>query len=166
METILYSEIIRRAVQVPNEKARAKVVEIIARRGKKHWHAGEVMIESGLIDREGAFYPVDIFSGVMEEGDIVIKKYVKGRETPKSKNPQFLSRLIKRSVEDAEGQELGKIYDFELYAGSKPWIIWKVLVNPPGLNPAKRRLRIPTGSIDKIESDRIYLSTKITGADI
>ncbi len=165
MKTILYSEIIRRSVQVPNEKTRAKIVEIIACVGKSYWSAREVMVESGLIDKEGAFYPVDIFSGIMEDGDIVLKKYIKGRETPNTAKPLFLSRLIKKPIEDVEGQEIGKVYDFELYAGKKPWMVWKILVNPLGLNPAKRRLRIPTSSVTDIKGDRILLSTKVKGVD-
>ena len=161
----MYSEIIRRPVQVPNERTRAKIVEIVASRSNSHWRAGEVMVESGLIDREGAFYPVDIFSGVMEEGDIILNRLIKGWETPKVSKPLFLSRMIKKTVEDVEGKEIGKIYDFELYAGRNPWIIWKVMVNPMGLDPTKRRMRIPTSSIAEIHGDKITLSTKVKGGD-
>ncbi len=124
------------------------------------------MVESGLIDKEGVFYPVDIFSGIMQEGDIVLKKFIKGSETPKVANPIFLSRLIKRPVEDVDGQDIGKIYDFEIFAGRNPWIIWKVLVNPLGINPTKRRLRIPTSAITNMQNDRITLSTKIEDGEI
>ncbi len=161
----MYSEIVRRPVKLPGERKRAKIVDIIARKVKTHWTAHEVMIESGLIDREGAFYPVKIISDIPDEGDIYIGKYTAGRPEPVNRGGIFLSNLLKKPVHDSKGKEIGKIYDYEIYAGRDPWIVWKVLVIPTGLSPTKRRLRLPTKDIDSIKGDKVTLSVALKGED-
>ncbi len=165
MDTILYSEIVRRTVQLPGDRKKAKIVEIVARRGKTHWNAEEIMIESGLIDKDGAFYPTEMLADISKNGDIFIKKFVAGKPEPKIRDGIYLSNLIKRPVHDSKGRELGKIYDFEIYIGRNPWIVWTILVNPIGLSPTKRRLRVPTKNVHKIQNDKVILSTAVKGGD-
>ncbi len=165
MDTMLYSEIIRRPVQLPGDKKRAKIVEVVARKGKTHWNAEEIMIESGFIDKEGAFYPTKMLSDISKDGDILIKRYEKGMDVPKIKEGIYLSNLMKKPVQDSRGKEVGKVYDFEIYVGREPWIVWKILINPTGLSPTKRRHRIPTKNVQKIQGDKIILSTAVKGGN-
>lgn len=166
MKTMLYSEMIRRAVHIPGERKKAKVVDIVASKGKSHWRAGELMIESGFIDKEGAFYPVNIVSGLSENGDLYINRYITGDDKPKIRDAIYLSDLVKKTVIDAKNEEVGKIYDFEIYVGKVPWMVWKILVNPTGLSTTKRRVRIPVKDIEEIKGEKVILSKAIKGGEI
>ncbi len=157
METILYSDIIRRPVEISHKNVKCKLVEVVAYRGEKHWRANEVMIESGFVDREGAFYPVSALKDMEQKGTIQLRPKEPGRVNPKTTDPSMLSGLMKKMVVDSSGEELGRVYDFELYVGKSPWIVWKMLINPTGLKPTKRRLRIPTDNISKVTANRVLL---------
>ncbi len=161
METILYSDMIRKPVEKPNQRANSKLVEIVAHRGDKHWYANEVKIESGIIDKEGAYYPVSTLEGIGDDTTFMLKPKERGRLKPKKPDSFFLSGLMKKKVVDKSGEEIGRIYDFELYVGRSPWIVWKILINPTGLKPTKKRLRIPTQDVSKISSDKVTLKTEL-----
>ncbi|MFO7992290.1 MAG: hypothetical protein R6U61_08390 [Thermoplasmata archaeon] len=158
MKTTLYSNIIRRSVQVPNSRKRAKIVELIAKKVEhktEHWHVGEMMVETGFIDKEGLFFPIEYLSDVREDGELKLD-YSKGRNTPDG--DIFLSQLIRSRVLDKEKELIGRAYDFEIYVAKKPWMVWKILVEPKGLNPHKKRMRINTKYVEDILPNKIILN--------
>jgi len=157
MKTKLYSDIIRRRVDVPNRREKTKLVEIVASIGGKHWYAEEVMIESGLIDKEGYYYPTSAVEGLDGEDPLTLNAKSSGKEKTKRPDSYLLSGMIKNMVIDSSGEELGRVYDFEIYVDRNPWIIWKLLVNPVGLKPTKKRIRIPTSKVSNVSSDKIHL---------
>lgn len=163
MDTILYSDIIRHSVQVPNKRKRAKIVEIIAEEDEKYWNAEEVMIESGFISKEGLFFPVGVVSNIEGDGDIVLDRFDKGDKSPRSSGDIFLSQLIKTKVVTPEGEDIGRIYDFEIYVRKDPWMVWKVMVDPEGISPKRRRSRISIEDIDSIEPNKVILKEKPEG---
>jgi len=156
MNTKLYSDLVRRKVQVPNDRKNAKIVDVIVHKEKGRWKADEVMVESGWIDKDALFLPTGSLTDPKEEGDIRIKEHVKASKSPKT-GDMFLSRLKKSRVISTDDEELGRAYDFEIFVGDKTWIVWKILVNPVGLDPNKRRLRIPIKNIKKMDSKNIWV---------
>ncbi len=161
MKTILYSDIIRKKVEVPSKRSKAKLVEIAASRGKKNWYANEVMIESGLIDKKGAYYLVSTIKYLDKDGPLMLKPKKPGKLSPQKTDSFLLSGLIKKMVVDKSGEEIGRVYDFEIHIGRDPWIVWKMLVNPTGLKPKKRRLRIATHDVSEITSTKIKLKREL-----
>ncbi|MFO8109442.1 MAG: hypothetical protein R6U17_02825 [Thermoplasmata archaeon] len=157
MDTILYSDIIRKPVELPNKKAKSKLVEIVAYQGERHWYAEEVMIESGFIDKEGAYYPVSAVKDIGGDGAILLKPKRPGKFDPKKTDSFILSTLLKKMVVDNSGEELGRVYDFEIYIGRTPWIVWKIMVNPTGLKPTKKRLRVPSDNVSEMTANKIIL---------
>ncbi len=159
MKTILYSELIRRTVNIPHERTKGKLVEIVARRGKKYWPIEEIMIESGLIDKKADFYMMTDLEELKEEGTLALNTHVSGRERPAKKENIFLSKLIKSKVVDNEEEEYGRVYDFEIIqVNEDQWIVWKILADPAGLSPRKKRLRIPTVEVQKLSSDKVFVN--------
>ncbi len=158
MKTTLYSNVIRRQVQVPNSRKRAKIVELVAKKVEHktgHWHVGEIMVESGLIDKEGLFFPIEYLSDVRVDGELKLD-YSKGRKKPEG--DIFLSQLIKSRVLDKEKELVGRAYDFEIYVAREPWMVWKILVEPKGLNPHKKRMRVNTNCVGEILPNKIILN--------
>ncbi len=164
MDTILYSQIIRKKVDTPAKKGKAKLVDVLATQSKGYWEANEVMIETGLIDSKGRFFSTDEISNLSGEENLVVSKPIeKGSSTPADDNEIYLSRLDGRKVETHDGREVGRIYDYEIYTSSHPWKIWKLLIDPTGLSPLKRRIRIPTKNISDIQNKKLVLKEGYKG---
>lgn len=158
MNTILYSQIIRNKVDTPVRKGKAKLVEILAKKSKGYWESNEVKIETGLINKEGEFFSISELSNVGGDGRIELGVPMEqGRKRPYEENKIFLTRMEGRKVEGPEGQELGRIYDYELYIEKHPWMVWKLMINPLGLSPLKRRVRIPTKKVKSINDKKLIL---------
>ncbi len=161
MKSLLYSELMRKKVDTPTKKGKAKLVEILALRKKGYWYAGEVMIESGLVDKSGKFFSVSDIEYDREEKRVKLSKNLnEGRTRPLDEHEFYLSRLDGRKVESHSGEELGRVYDFELYVDMKPWRVWKMMINPSGISPLKRRQRIPTKVVEELKSNKIILKKK------
>lgn len=164
MDTILYSEIIRKKVDTPAKEGKAKLVDILAKRSKGYWEADEIMIETGLISSKGKYFSSDELKNIGKDTNMRIDKPIEtGRKTPLEKNEIFLSRLDGRKVESHDGREIGRIYDFEIYITSHPWKIWKFLIDPTGLSPLKRRVRIPTKHAKEVTQKKIILNEEYKG---
>lgn len=164
METKLYSQIVRTKVDTPMKKGKAKIVDVIAKETKGGWAGGEVKIETGLIGKEAKFFETKDLKNVGGDGNIKLKKPMdQGELTPSERNEVYLGHLDGRKVENSEGEELGRIYDYEILIETTPWKIWKMLVNPTGLSPLKRRVRIHTKYVDTITSDKIILKEEFEG---
>ncbi len=158
MRAVLYSEIIRKKVDTPAEKGKAKLVEVLALSKENTWLAGEVMIESGLVNRKGRFFPVSKVEYDRKDNVIKLSQLLSdGRKSPLDKHEFYLSRLDGKKVETHEGKEVGRIYDFELYTHLVPWRVWKMMVDPSGLSPLKRRIRIPTKKVEKVKDRKVVL---------
>lgn len=158
MRSVLYSEIRRKKVDTPLQKGKAKLVEVLALKKGGFWLAGEVMIESGLIDKKGRFFPVSEVTYAAEDKVIKLSKPLsKGRKSPLDKHEIYLSRLDGIRVETPEGKDIGRIYDFELYTDMDPWRVWKIMVDPSSLSPLRRRVRIPTKSVEEINDKKVVL---------
>ncbi len=158
MDTILYTQMIRKKVDTPVRKGKAKLVEILARRSRGHWESDEVKIETGLINKEGKYFSIENLNNIGKDERVQLDRPVKqGNPTPSEKNDIYLTRLEGNKVESSQGQELGRVYDYELYIEDHPWKVWKLLVNPLGLSPLKRRVRIPTKNVRSIEDEKIIL---------
>lgn len=158
MKSTLYSEMIRKKVDTPNQKGKSKVVEILASEGKGYWVAGEVMIESGLVSSKGRFFAVSELTYLSDEKKFKLSKRLgEGNKKPMEDHELHLSYLDGKKVKSAKGKEVGRIYDFELYTDFTPWKVWKILVNPTGLSPMKRRMKVPTKAVQKIEDKNLVL---------
>lgn len=158
MKSKLYSELIRKKVDTPKQKGKSKLVEILALQEDGYWVAGEVMIESGLVNKEGRFFPVSELTYLPDEGRFELSKSLKeGNKEPMEKHELYLSYLDGKKVKSTEGKELGRVYDFELYIDFTPWKVWKLLMDPSGLSPLKRRVKVPTKAVQKIEDRTIVL---------
>ncbi|MEF8835982.1 MAG: hypothetical protein V5A76_07500, partial [Candidatus Thermoplasmatota archaeon] len=59
MDTILYSEIIRKKVDTPTKEGKAKLVDILAKQSRGYWESDEIKIETGLINSEGKYFSTD-----------------------------------------------------------------------------------------------------------
>lgn len=160
MNTKLYSELVRRKIQVPNDRKSAKIVDVVMHQKDSKWIAYEIMVESGWIDKDASFFPTSSLTNPKEDGEIRMKGGIKGTKKPK-RGDVYLSKIKKHRVITTDDDELGRAYDFEIFVGDRSWIIWKILVNPLGYNPNKRRLRIPTKDVKKIDSKNIWVDTDI-----
>jgi len=164
MNTILYSEIIRKKVDTPAKKGKAKLVDIMAKQSRGYWEADEIKIETGIIGIEGKFFSTGQLKNIAEEGNMIVDKPIKaGRKTPSDENEFSLSRLDGRKVETFDGREVGRVYDYEIYITSHPWKVWKLLIDPTGLSPLKRRERIPTKYIKEVSQKKIILKEEYKG---
>lgn len=158
MTTQLYSELIRNSVKNPAEKKKSKLVDIVAKARNKYWEVVQLKIESGLISKKGMYISPKYLKNVLNDEELELKKgIIDADKNPSEDADIFLCRLNNEKVLSTEGNELGRIYDFEIYVSEHPWKVWKILVKPSGLSPLKRRLRIPIKSIEKIDSDGLYL---------
>lgn len=158
MKARLYSELIRKKVDTPVQKGKAKLVEILAMQGDGYWVAGEVMIESGLVSKSGRFFPVSEITYLSDENKFELSKPLdKGKKKPMDDHELHLSYLDGKKVKSSKGKELGRIYDFELYTDFTPWKVWKLLIDPAGLSPLKRRRKVATKTVQKIEDKSIVL---------
>lgn len=157
MRSVLYSGILRKRVNTPKTKGKSKLVEILVLRKKDKWQVEEVMIESGMVNRKGVFFSVSDVKYDREKKVIELSKPLeKGRRSPKE-HELFLSRVDGSKVISHDGKELGRIYDFEMYTEITPWKVWKMLINPSGLSPLKRRDKIPTKAVKDVTSKKIKL---------
>jgi len=164
MKTLLYSELIRKKVDTPAEEGKAKLVDILAKEAKGYWEADEIKIETGLINSKGKYFSTNELKNVKKDNNLKIDKNIEdGRVSPSSENEHFLSRLDGRKVETFVGNEVGRIYDYEILISSHPWKVWKLLVNPTGLSPLKRRLRIPTKYVKQVGQKKIILKEEYQG---
>lgn len=164
MKTILYSQMIRKTVGLPNSSQKAKLVEILAERGKRGWTTKEMILETGLLGKEGKYYPTNIIKDITTEGNILVRKVsVRGKNEPSTEVYFLLSNLKGERAIGPNWQELGRAYDFEISIKSDPWLIWKVLIKPPGLSPTKRRIKVPTKDVIDIEGNNIRINTKDKG---
>lgn len=158
MATRLYSELIRSVVKNPAEKKKSKLVEIVAKSRDRYWQVVQLKIESGLISKKGIYVDPKYINNVLDEGDLKLKKgIIDGNKNPREDADLFLSRINNEKVLSSNGNELGRIYDFEIHVSQSPWKVWKVLVKPTGLSPLQRRLRIPVKKVEKVESEGIFL---------
>ena len=157
MKTLLYSNLIRRKVILPMDKSRAKLVEIIVSQRKKFWCVRDVLVETGLIDHQGTYYNPSLLKDIPSKGPISIDKSGVDGSRKSPLGDIFLSRLKDAKVIGPNDEEIGRIYDYELYIEQEPWIVWKILVRPAGLSPTKRRLRIPTKEIEKVSKTEVVL---------
>lgn len=164
METILYSQMIRKKVDTPTKEAKAKLVDILATRANGYWEADEIMVETGLISSKGKFFSSNELNNLIGEDSLKLKKTMtEGKTSPKSENKIYLSRLDGTKVYTYDGNEVGRIYDYEIYTNSHPWKIWKLLIDPTGLSPLKRRIRIPTKNVGEIGQKKIVLKEGYKG---
>ncbi len=164
MDTILYSEIIRKKVDTPKVEGKAKLVDILAKESEGYWEADEIKIETGLIRSEGKYFSSEELQNVEKDTNMKIGKPVDaGRKHPSDKNEFFLSRLDGMKVETFDGREIGRIYDYEIYMRSHPWKVWKLLIDPTGLSPLKRRVRIPTKYVKEVGQKKIILKEEYKG---
>ncbi len=164
MKTKLYSQIVRTKVDTPVNKGKAKIVDILATKVKGSWEASEVKIETGLIGKEAKFFCSDKLENITKNGNVFVDVPIEqGNSNPIDQNEIYLSRLVGNKVETDNGHELGKIYDYEILIGTDPWKVWKLLIDPSGLSPLKRRIRIHTKHIKKITSDRLILDKNYKG---
>ncbi|MBS3817418.1 MAG: PRC-barrel domain-containing protein [Candidatus Thermoplasmatota archaeon] len=158
MKSILYSKIIRTKVDTPNQRGKAKLVDVLALKDAGNWKAGEVMIESGLVNKKGRFFSVNEVRFDPEEEKLELTKSLnKGKKNPMGRHELFLSRLDGKKVVSSKGKDLGRVYDYELHLDLKPWKVWKILMDPTGLSPLKRRMKIPTKAVEKVEDKTIIL---------
>ncbi len=164
MDTILYSEIIRKKVDTPIKEGKAKLVDILAKQSRGYWEADEIKIETGLINSKGKYFSTDELENIGKNTNMKVNKAIEnGRKAPSEKNEHFLSRLDGRKVETFDGNEIGRIYDYEIYITSQPWKIWKFLIDPTGLSPLKRRVRIPTKYVKEVKQKKIILKEEYKG---
>lgn len=164
MDTILYSEMIRKKVDTPTKEGKAKLVDILAKQSRGYWEADEIKIETGLINSKGKYFSTDELGNIGRNTNMKVSKPVEnGRKTPSDKNEHFLSRLDGRKVETFDGSEVGRVYDYEIYIDSQPWKIWKFLIDPTGLSPLKRRVRIPTKYAKEVKQKKIILKEEYKG---
>jgi|GEM_PF-1403511 len=164
MDTILYSEIIRKKVDTPEKEGKAKLVDILAKQSKGYWEADEVKIETGLIGSKGKYFSSEEIQNIEKDANMKIGKPVEaGRKIPFEKNEFSLSRMDGRKVETFDGREVGRIYDYEIYMSSHPWKVWKLLIDPTGLSPLKRRVRIPTKHVKEVGQKKIILKEEYKG---
>lgn len=158
MSTQLYSELIRSVVKNPAEKKKSKLVEMVAIEKDKYWEVIQLKIESGLISKKGIYIPTEDIKEEAFDGNFKLKKgIIDGEKNPSEEGNIFLSRLNNGKVLSSDGNEMGRIYDFEMYVSEIPWKVWKLLVKPTGISPLKKRLRIAVKNVDKITSDALYL---------
>ena len=158
MKSRLYSELIRKKVDTPIQKGKSKLVEILATQGDGYWVASEVMIESGLVNRKGRFFPVSEVTYNSNENRFELDRSLnEGDLGPMDDSELHLSYLDGKKIKSHDGKELGRIYDFELYIDFAPWKVWKILMDPAKLSPLKRRIKIPTKAVDKIENKCLVL---------
>jgi len=151
-------------VDTPAKEGKAKLVDILAKKTDGYWDADEIMIETGLINSKGKYFFTYELKNVGRETNMKIDKPVEaGRKTPSEKNELFLSRLDGRKVETFDHREIGRIYDFEIYITSHPWKIWKFLIDPTGLSPLKRRVRVPTKHAKEVTQKKIILDEEYQG---
>ncbi len=161
---MLYSELINRTVINPVDKEKSKLVEIVAKDKGKYWETWDVMIESGMIHKEGKYFSIESLSGVQSNEDIVLGvSTTEGADSPQRGGDIYLSELNKGKVVTHKGEEIGKVYDFEIYVASEPWKVWKVFSNPLGLSPMKRRQRIAIKDIEEVRPNKLKLKESWKG---
>ncbi len=164
MDTILYSEIIRKKVDTPVKEGKAKLVDVLAKQSTGYWEADEIKIETGLIGSKGKYFSISELKDIGKDSNMKVNKPIEsGRKLPSGENKIFLSRLDGRKVETFDGREVGRVYDYEIYTSSHPWKVWKFLIDPTGLSPLKRRVRIPTKHVKEVDQRKIILKEEYKG---
>ena len=68
-----------------------------------------------------------------------------------------LSSLAGMKVYSSDEKLLGKAYDFAIATATQHWMVWRFLVDVPGLR--SRRLRLPVSDIASVSNERIILRT-------
>lgn len=156
MRTMMYSDIIRRDVELPINSEKAKIVDITAIIKEKYWESHGVIIETGFLDSKAKYYPNTLLQDVSKEGKIKLKST---KRKHKKVGDLRLSRIKGTKILTHDEEDVGRVYDFEIFVDKEPWIIWKLLVNPLGLSPTKRRLKIGTKSIKEYKDGKLYLKS-------
>ncbi len=158
MKTILYSKIRKKKIDTPIKESEGKLVDVLVDDSEDYWEAEEVMIKTGMIKGDIVFLPTVDIEEIEEETNITIKKSLNNAsEEPAKAFPIRLEDIKGYIVKNSEGEELGKVYDYEISTDVEPWIVWKLLVKPTNLSPLKRRARFSTEDVDKIEDEEIFL---------
>ncbi|MFO7791840.1 MAG: hypothetical protein R6W73_02520 [Candidatus Saliniplasma sp.] len=161
MKTIMYSDIIRRNVELPNISDKAKIVDITAEDREKYWVSHGVIVETGFLDSKAKYYSNTLMGDITEKGPIIFKR----KGTKSQRKGKWLLSKIKGSKVSKDDKEIGRVYDFEMFVDRKPWIIWKILVNPLGISPLKRRVKIGTGYVDDYKGGKLHLKSSWNRGD-
>jgi len=156
MKTILYSDVIRRDVNLPNVSERAKIVDIAAEKEEKYWVSYGVIIETGFLDSKAKFYSNELLEDLKNDGPVKMKS---SDRKHKHRGEYRLSNIKGCKILTDDNKEVGRVYDFEMFIDRSPWIIWKILANPIGLSPTKRRMKIGTKYVREYKDGKLYLKS-------
>ncbi|MGM0405054.1 MAG: hypothetical protein ACQEQM_02805 [Thermoplasmatota archaeon] len=156
MKTITYSDIIRQNVDMPDSSKRAKIVDIAAEKQEKYWVSYGVIIETGFLDSKARFYPNRLLQNVSGDVPIHLKS---SRKKHERRGNLLLSNIKGSKILTDDKKEIGRVYDFEMFIDRDPWIIWKLLVDPLGISPMRRRMRIGTKYIKEYKEGKLYLKS-------
>ncbi len=156
MKTITYSDIIRQNVDMPESSERAKIVDITAEKQEKYWVSYGVIIETGFLDSKARFYPNRLLENVSHDTPIKLKSV---KDKHERRGNWLLSKIKGSKILTEDKKEVGRVYDFEIFIDRDPWIIWKLLVNPLGISPMRRRMRIGTKYIKEYKKGKLYLKS-------
>ncbi|MFW6141907.1 MAG: hypothetical protein ACOC53_05040 [Candidatus Saliniplasma sp.] len=156
MKTIMYSDLIRRDVEMPDISERAKIVDISAKIEEKYWVSYGVIIETGFLGSKARYYPGTLLERISEEGPVKLKSSKKKYER---KEDLLLSKIKGAKILTEDEKEIGRVYDFEIFIDGDPWIVWKILVNPVGMSILKRRIRIGTKYVREYKDGKLFLKS-------
>jgi len=155
MKTMMYSDIIRRDIELLTDSNRAKIVDITADKREKYWVSHGIIIETGFLDSKAKYYPNTSIHDIPSEGAIRLES----TEGKKKREDKWLLSKIKGKKIMKDKTVIGRVYDFEIFTDRNPWVIWKLFVNPIGISPMKRRTKIRTSSIEEYENGKLSLKS-------
>ncbi|MFW5907424.1 MAG: hypothetical protein ACOCTR_03590 [Candidatus Natronoplasma sp.] len=156
MKTILYTDLINRRVNLPDEFKRGKIKDVLAEPSEGIWTVHELMVTTGLFRKESRFFFTYELQNVGKEGSIsVMKTMEEARKEPSEASEFYMDEIYGRKVETSHGHEIGRVYDYELSLDLEPWTVWKLLVEPSNLSPYKRRKRLSIENVEKVEKNKI-----------
>ncbi len=160
MKTILFSQIRRRKVQTSADKGTPKVVDLIGTKSKNYIKIIEMKGDTGLINQKAEYFPIKAVKPLKKGDEDIYLKDSKSAHK-QSRGEISLSSLKNAKVYDADDEEIGRVYDYEIYIEEMPWLVWKILVKSHLISVIERRLRIPLKYVSKLEGNKIYLDKEI-----
>lgn len=160
MKTILFSQIQRKKVGSAAEEGSPKVVDLIGTRSNSYIKVKELEVETGLINREVEFFPIEAVKPFKSKDKVIYLKDFKSGHKHSTADIS-LSSLKNSRVYDSREEQIGRIYDYEIYIKEMPWIVWKMLIKSHLISVIERRLRVPIKHISSIEGDKIHLDKEI-----
>lgn len=157
MKTVLYSNMKKKKIETPVGSDKGKIADFHLKEDEEdHWLVDEVMISVGTLKRDKKFVPIEEMELIEDEEKIkVTTPLEEASNNPLEPYPLKLKEMKGCIVETESGEEIGKVYDYEIATELDSWMVWKLLVKPTDLSPLKRRTKVAVKDVIEVKEDKI-----------